>query len=631
MSKSPVTSLSSSQFQTSRLVHPQHKFQETIPQSTQSNGFGLGSSTTRGFSTERQSQSKAEEILRYTNNPQFIFDKNSKLIQGIFSKKNTSKYLRRPISALQKRNGEKYQTVSYSITRFENDVDKLHHKQLDHHKPKCQIDFEGLIQAVNNIIGDDQEQIILQTFQNYNSQNVINQVSSNDKQLPQIKSQLEESDVSDNNQNQDKIKVQQQQEQKISKYDSKREQLNNPNTNNNNSINHYPQIQQQQTQMSHSNSQSSKLKKLSDRPLTQNVEKEALKLSRNLSRGHLMTQNTNLRKIPASSPLNFTDTLFIKSISSQYNKGSNDKGTEEMNKDIKNHVTRVDLIRKPSNQNSPIENFDQEQLRQILKNEQVKQQYQPVLIKEADFLKIDMTTIVEKRQGLKGSLIKFNKHIASKKEIDSNSKDEIYQEEKNKFDNLMVSSKMSATQNEPWLNSMMERNSAITLRSTSKEFSPKNKAYISPIKNQQNSKTPILTAFEFCPQSPQQIQLYDLAIEDPNFISLCNYLNQYQIQEDEIDATDQHILVHLPDGELSIAEKVAPMPRSKLICYHCKVILEFMAGAVHVQCGNCQKINRVPQINVQKAQCQKCTVLLQFPTGSRKVRCGVCSHVNNYS
>eukprot|EP00347_Sterkiella_histriomuscorum_P005271 403357234 len=109
---------------------------------------------------------------------------------------------------------------------------------------------------------------------------------------------------------------------------------------------------------------------------------------------------------------------------------------------------------------------------------------------------------------------------------------------------------------------------------------------------------------------------------------LCNIFQQ--IPEDEIDAHDQHVLVHLPDGEISIAEKVAPMPRSKLICYHCKVILEYMAGAVHVKCGNCQQVNRVPQVKLSKSNCQKCKILLQFPTGSRKVKCGVCAHVNNF-
>lgn len=48
-----------------------------------------------------------------------------------------------------------------------------------------------------------------------------------------------------------------------------------------------------------------------------------------------------------------------------------------------------------------------------------------------------------------------------------------------------------------------------------------------------------------------------------------NYLifdnNLKQISDDEIDASDQHVLVHLPDGEISIAEKVPPMPRVRLI------------------------------------------------------------------
>lgn len=40
-----------------------------------------------------------------------------------------------------------------------------------------------------------------------------------------------------------------------------------------------------------------------------------------------------------------------------------------------------------------------------------------------------------------------------------------------------------------------------------------------------------------------------------------------KVPDDEIDASDQHVLVHLPDGELSIAERVQPMPRVSNILY----------------------------------------------------------------
>ena len=47
---------------------------------------------------------------------------------------------------------------------------------------------------------------------------------------------------------------------------------------------------------------------------------------------------------------------------------------------------------------------------------------------------------------------------------------------------------------------------------------------------------------------------------------------------DQITPSDMHLLVHLPDGQLSIAERIPPMPKSHLICYQCRSMLEFIAG-----------------------------------------------------
>ena len=51
-----------------------------------------------------------------------------------------------------------------------------------------------------------------------------------------------------------------------------------------------------------------------------------------------------------------------------------------------------------------------------------------------------------------------------------------------------------------------------------------------------------------------------------------------QMKSDNITPADQHLLVHLPNGELSIAARIPPMPRSHLICYNCRSMLEFIAG-----------------------------------------------------
>ena len=45
-----------------------------------------------------------------------------------------------------------------------------------------------------------------------------------------------------------------------------------------------------------------------------------------------------------------------------------------------------------------------------------------------------------------------------------------------------------------------------------------------------------------------------------------------------ITTNDKHFLVNLPDGELLIAERIPPQVKQRLICYSCKVILEFPKG-----------------------------------------------------
>ena len=54
--------------------------------------------------------------------------------------------------------------------------------------------------------------------------------------------------------------------------------------------------------------------------------------------------------------------------------------------------------------------------------------------------------------------------------------------------------------------------------------------------------------------------------------------NEMMQKSDTIAANDNHVLIHLPDGELCIAEKIAPMPRQRLMCYNCRTLLEFIVG-----------------------------------------------------
>ena len=103
---------------------------------------------------------------------------------------------------------------------------------------------------------------------------------------------------------------------------------------------------------------------------------------------------------------------------------------------------------------------------------------------------------------------------------------------------------------------------------------------------------------------------------------------QMTMQSDQITPHDQHLLVHLPNGELSIAARIPPMPRSHLICYNCRSMLEFIAGPQQVKCSRCQAVNKVPPPKVGKEKCQNCRVMLQFPIGSKKVKCGACKYVN---
>ena len=82
------------------------------------------------------------------------------------------------------------------------------------------------------------------------------------------------------------------------------------------------------------------------------------------------------------------------------------------------------------------------------------------------------------------------------------------------------------------------------------------------------------------------------------------------LKSDNITPADQHLLVHMPNGELSIAERIAPMPKSHLICYNCRSMLEFITGPLQVKCTRCQSINKVPPPKVSKENCQNCRVML---------------------
>ena len=78
---------------------------------------------------------------------------------------------------------------------------------------------------------------------------------------------------------------------------------------------------------------------------------------------------------------------------------------------------------------------------------------------------------------------------------------------------------------------------------------------------------------------------------------------EMMMKSDTITPQDNHVLVHLPDGEMCIAEKIAPMPRQRLMCYNCRTLLEFIVGPQQVQCSRCHAINKLPKPKFQKKQC----------------------------
>ena len=73
----------------------------------------------------------------------------------------------------------------------------------------------------------------------------------------------------------------------------------------------------------------------------------------------------------------------------------------------------------------------------------------------------------------------------------------------------------------------------------------------------------------------------------------------------EINQNDKHFLVNLPNGEMLIAERIAPQPKQRVICYNCKVVLEFPQGPNLVRCSRCTAINKMPVQMVVKP-CQHC-------------------------
>uniref|UniRef100_A0A7S3CJA3 Zinc finger LSD1-type domain-containing protein n=1 Tax=Strombidium rassoulzadegani TaxID=1082188 RepID=A0A7S3CJA3_9SPIT len=99
--------------------------------------------------------------------------------------------------------------------------------------------------------------------------------------------------------------------------------------------------------------------------------------------------------------------------------------------------------------------------------------------------------------------------------------------------------------------------------------------------------------------------------------------------ETQITERDKHFLVELPSGDLQIAERIAPQKKQRVICYNCKVMLEFAQGPNLIRCSRCQCVNKLP-VQMVIHPCQSCRTQIQFPKGSKKVRCGGCQHINIY-
>ena len=57
--------------------------------------------------------------------------------------------------------------------------------------------------------------------------------------------------------------------------------------------------------------------------------------------------------------------------------------------------------------------------------------------------------------------------------------------------------------------------------------------------------------------------------------------------ERDITDKDKHFLVSLPSGDMLIAERVPPKPKQRVVCYNCRVILEFVVGPTLVKCSRC--------------------------------------------
>ena len=55
--------------------------------------------------------------------------------------------------------------------------------------------------------------------------------------------------------------------------------------------------------------------------------------------------------------------------------------------------------------------------------------------------------------------------------------------------------------------------------------------------------------------------------------------------ERPINELDQHFLVKLPNDNMLIAERIQPVPKQRVVCYHCKIILEFISGPTLVKCS----------------------------------------------
>jgi LSD1 subclass zinc finger protein len=103
-----------------------------------------------------------------------------------------------------------------------------------------------------------------------------------------------------------------------------------------------------------------------------------------------------------------------------------------------------------------------------------------------------------------------------------------------------------------------------------------------------------------------------------------------------------------PGGEVSgmAGSAEAFMPRSsvttfnvsnpRIVCHHCRLLLEYSRGAAYVQCASCQALNAVIEGTIEGGRtfnmiCSICGVSNLAPFGCRFVRCAECRTVSDVS